>query len=334
MTQNDLLNSVAPKDTLGSEQILVVDDDQTSLHLLDKNLTDAGYSVHLATNGLRAIDSLYEYKPSIVISDWIMPKMTGIQFSQAINQFKQQHFIYFIMLTIRTRSEHLVKAFQSGVDDYICKPFNREELLMRVNVAARTVHMYNVLSRQAEKARRLNAELSRSNQKLKQMSITDPLTKLRNRRQSMTVLKDLWHMAQRYGQPVACAIIDVDHFKTVNDVYGHLTGDVVLTKLAATLSQSIRKTDHAFRFGGEEFLVIFPNTTAEQAKQYAQRYKELVAEQAFITNEDEYHITVSVGIAEFNRQMKKPEDMLHCADKSLYVAKDHGRNRVVLANHE
>ena len=316
----------------GNEQILVVDDDRTTLELLKKTLTDAGYKPLIAENGLQALDILYECKPAIIICDWLMPKLDGIEFCKAVNSLKEEYFFYFIMLTIQSEENYLLEAFNAGVDDFLCKPFDKDELLARIKVGLRIGSLCNELNDHVTKVHRLNNELNHLNTELQKTAVTDNLTGLLNRQQGILKLRSLWETAKRYGQTFSCAMIDIDHFKNINDVYGHLTGDNVLRQIAAVLLRSVRKVDRVYRVGGEEFLIIFPNSNAEEACIYAQRCRELVESKRFMSQEQELSLTISVGVTEYDKSMIKPDNLLRAADKLLYIAKEQGRNRVVIGN--
>ena len=183
---------------LDSEQVLIVDDNPTTLEVLNNLLLNAGHKTLLAKNGLQAINLLYEHKPAIVISDWMMPKMDGLKFCQTLQSLKEDYFIYFIMLTIKSEKKEILKAFGEGIDDFVSKPFDPDELLARVNVGIRMASMCNELCEKAKRTNKLNAELSRLNAKLKKTAATDPLTGLLNRRQGMLKLKEMWNLAARY----------------------------------------------------------------------------------------------------------------------------------------
>ncbi len=314
----------------GNEQILVVDDDRTNLKLLKKYLTEAGYKPLFAQNGLQALDILYEHRPAIVICDWLMPKLNGIELCRAINLLKNDYFIYFIMLTIQSEKSHLLEAFDSGVDDFLCKPFDRDELLARVGVGVRIGSLCSELNEHIVKFHKLNTNLNRLNAKLQKTAITDNLTSLLNRRQGILKLRELWDLAKRYGQSFSCAMVDIDHFKSVNDIYGHLAGDNVLRQIATILKNSVRKVDSVYRMGGEEFLIIFPNSTAEEATIYAERCKELVESKTFLPQKQKSPITISIGISEYDQTMNKPDYLLQAADELMYTAKKQGRNKIVV----
>lgn len=314
-----------------NEQVLIVDDDRATLALLKKPLIDAGYKLLIAQNGLQALDILYECKPAIIICDWLMPKLNGIELCQAVNSLKDDYFIYFIMLTVQSKKHHLLEAFVAGVDDFLCKPFDTDELLARVGVGVKIGNLCNELNEQVGKVYRLNGELNYLNTKLQKMAVTDSLTGLLNRSQGILKLSELWDTAKRYGHTFSCAMIDIDHFKHVNDVYGHLSGDDVLRQITVVISKSVRNVDFVYRVGGEEFLIIFPNSTAEEADVYAKRCRELVESKCFLSNKQQLSVTVSIGVSEYDNSMTKPYDLLRAADRLLYSAKEQGRNRVVTA---
>jgi diguanylate cyclase (GGDEF)-like protein len=315
---------------LGSEQVLIADDDSMTLDILNTHLLSAGYKTLLAKNGLQAVKLLYEHKPAIVISDWMMPKMDGLKFCQTIKSLKEDYFIYFIMLTVKSEKKEMLQAFSEGIDDFLAKPFDHDELLARVNVGIRMASLYNDLNEKAEKTKKLNADLSNLNKKLRKIAVTDDLTGLFNRRQGMLKLKEMWNMAERYERTFSCAMIDIDNFKNINDTYGHIAGDEVLKQFGSVLLESKRQVDYIFRMGGEEFMLLFPYTRADEARNYTERCRELVSLTNFLSPEQKLKLTISVGLAEYSKDMTNPDDLLRLADKSLYTAKKQGRNKVFI----
>ena len=193
------------------------------------------------------------------------------------------------------------------------------------------IGLYDELSDRAIALSRLNLQLSELNGKLQEMANTDELTGLLNRRQAMLRLEEHWSIAQRYAQPFSCAMVDVDHFKSVNDRYGHLKGDEVLQRIGRVLSSSVRDADCVCRIGGEEFLILFPQQTASEASISAERCRQQVDSEVSVSASDGHSITLSVGVAERSGEMKTPDDLLKEADRALYEAKNEGRNRVVRA---
>jgi diguanylate cyclase (GGDEF)-like protein len=313
------------------ERVLVIDDDPVSRDLVSLHLSAAGYEPLPAENGILALAMIHQRLPRIVISDWLMPKMDGLQVCRQIRSLQSDSLTYFIMLTVQSDKAKLLEAFDAGVDDFLSKPFHEGELLARVRAGSRIVRLCDELKERSQSLSRSNMELCRLNEKLRQSSTTDDLTKLFNRRQAMVRLREQWALCERYGHSLACAMIDIDHFKRVNDTYGHLRGDVVLQQIGGVLLANVRASDSVYRIGGEEFLILFPQQTADQASVSAQRCCEKVRSAVFARADRTEPITISVGVAQRGASMRNPDDLLRTADDTLYAAKREGRNRVLVS---
>jgi diguanylate cyclase (GGDEF)-like protein len=314
-----------------SAQILVVDDDPVGLDMVAMHLSEAGYEPLTADNGLKALSILHDKKPRIAIVDWMMPKMDGLQVCREARARHSNGFVYFIMLTAFSDKSQLMEAFDGGVDDFLSKPFHEGELLARVRAGVRMVGLYNELRAQTLAFGRNNAELAKLNERLHQMATVDELTGLYNRRHAMVRLNEQWALANRHGESIACAMLDIDHFKRVNDQYGHLKGDEVLQKVSGVLMQSVRVSDIACRFGGEEFLIIFPKQRADHVRTCVERFRATMESSIFVDDAHSSPVTISIGIAHREPSMRCPDDLLKAADMALYAAKNLGRNRVEVA---
>jgi len=312
--------------------ILVVDDDPAALETVANCLAAGGHTPFKVANSLQAIEVMRTRRPSIVLCDWLMPGMDGLELCRHIKSRTADPFIYFIMLTVQSGKEHLKEAFQAGADDFLCKPFHPDELLARINAGIRTADLYDELAEQNITAQRLNAELSQLNARLRQTVNTDEITGLFNRRYGMNMLKELWAMAHRYEQPLSAAMIDVDHFKLINDEFGHLKGDEVLQSLGRILAAGIRTSDVACRIGGEEFLILMPGVTSEQAYVCVERLRIKVESSSLLGGEPPRRVTVTAGIAHHTKAMTKPDDLLKAADDCLYAGKRAGRNRTAMGS--
>jgi diguanylate cyclase (GGDEF)-like protein len=309
--------------------ILVVDDDPATLETVSNCLSAGGHAPFQAASGLQAIEAIRARRPSIVLCDWIMPGMDGLEVCRRIKSRTADPFTYFIMLTVQSDKEHLKEAFQAGADDFLSKPFHPDELLARINAGIRAADLYDRLTEQNVTAHRLNTELAQLNARLRQTANADELTGLFNRRHGMGRLKELWAMANRYEQPLSAAMIDVDHFKRINDEFGHLKGDEILQSLGRILMAGIRTSDVACRVGGEEFLILLPGVTSEQAYVCLERLRIKVESSLPLGGEPPRHVTVTTGIAHHTKAMTKPDDLIQAADNCLYVGKRAGRNMVV-----
>jgi len=329
--------------TDAAECILVVDDDASSLELVKGYLEAAGYQVLTANSALKALRLLQEYRPAVVLSDWLMPGMDGLELCRQIRRQtgdpnRQEsrlaaapaQFCYFIMLTINSDKDRLMEAFATGVDDFLAKPFHQGELLARIGAAVRMARLCKELLERTATAERLNTELEALNRKLRQQASTDDLTGLCNRRFAMHRVRELWAYSDRYGEALSCAILDIDHFKRINDTWGHLKGDEILQQIAQVLAGSVRTTDVVCRIGGEEFLILLPKQALQQAATCAERCRASISRQIQADPQRQVLVTVSAGVAQRTRATPSWEALLKLADDCLYKAKEAGRNRIIM----
>jgi len=299
--------------------ILIAEDNPVSRMLLEKTLIKAGYEVVSVKNGREVLESFNKRFFPIVITDWMMPGMDGLQLCRTIRKKVFPGYVFIFLLTARDSKDDMIAGLEAGADDYLTKPFNRAELFARLKTATRILE--------------LETSLREANEAIRILSITDTLTGCYNRAYMDEHLPKELKRAIRYGRPMSLILIDVDHFKAVNDTYGHLAGDQVLKRLVETINESIRgDVDWVARYGGEEFVVVFPETAFEKAKLLAERLRMEVSQRKIPFKEEEIRITASFGVAGFtsSRSMRdiSYEAILSLADKSLYQAKEEGRNRI------
>ena len=331
----ELLQSIEqrdmPAETPGSYplQVLVVDDDAATRRLLEAMLKSAGHHVVLAQNGVEAIRQLKQQPAQLLLTDWVMPEMDGIELCRRLRESAELRNIYVVMLTAQEESDRLIQAFEAGADDYLRKPILPKILFARLRAAQRVIQMQAELAEDREQLQRLAHELTEANQRLQQMALTDVLTGLPNRRAAMERLAQEWAATQRSHRSLACMVLDVDHFKSVNDRFGHPVGDMVLKNVAQILRKAARIQDMVCRFGGEEFLVICPDTEIESAYQCAERLRQQVAAMRIGNLNPPQQMTVSIGVAATSGDNVSLDDLLTRADKCLYTAKQGGRNRTV-----
>ncbi|NOX57367.1 MAG: diguanylate cyclase [Planctomycetes bacterium] len=314
--------------------ILVVDDCPVILHKITKDLNGAGYEVRTAANGYDALQAIRSEGYQLVLTDWYMPKMDGLQLCGALRENEVVGFVYVVVLTSSANSEILERAFEAGADDFLVKPWKKIELLARLKAGVRTLNLESTLAAEQREAHKTNAELASLNGKLQRMAITDELTDLHNRREAMNRLREYWAMAKRENNPLACMALDIDHFKHCNDTHGHDAGDAVLRGTSQILKRAVRASESVFRIGGEEFLVLCPNSTLENAAAGAERIRAAVEANTVQHNDLHLKVRVSVGVAQIDDDMAHCEELLKVADKALYEAKDQGRNRVVTSHRE
>ncbi len=312
-------------------RILVVDDDPMMLRLLTKHLRGANFEVLTADNGAEAMHLMMAEGPPLVISDWSMPGMTGLELCKNIRQTEGIGFVYLIILTAHAEKERVVEALNAGANDFLAKPFHREELLARVGAGMRIVTLEADLARRTRELYKANAELAVLNLKLNKVATTDELTDLPNRREGLKRLRNLWENALHEGAPLSCIMVDIDHFKRCNDTFGHESGDRVLREVARTMEGACRRKESVCRLGGEEFLILCPGQSLEEAAATAETIRRAVQDHAVQLETGELRATISLGVAGRNERTATADDMLRLADEALYAAKRAGRNRVHVA---
>jgi diguanylate cyclase (GGDEF)-like protein len=312
-----------PSSKLGMATILVADDEPINRTLIQRRLEREKFSVITAIDGAQAVEVTKASMPDLVLMDIMMPVMDGLEACKIIKADARTRDIPVIFLSARDELELKVSGLASGANDYISKPFSSEELLARVNVALRLKQERDQLKSATEKA-------LATAQSARERSMKDALTGLFNRYGLQHQLAREIAEARRYGRELCCLMIDIDKFKTVNDTYGHLVGDRVIQQTADVLIQALRKSDALFRYGGEEFLVLLPETGLEGAATLAEKVRWLAERASFGDDQNPFNITLSVGVAEL-RFGESGHDMIARADLALYQAKEHGRNRVEVA---
>ncbi|MCB1887802.1 MAG: HDOD domain-containing protein [Rhodocyclaceae bacterium] len=312
-------------------RVLVVDDEEATRRLMQAWLADeCGHAVALAPDGRSALALALEQHPQVVLTDWVMPEMDGIELTRALRATDWGRSIYVIMLTALGSEDQLETAFAEGVDDYLTKPFSQRALRARLMAAGRYVRLQEDWSRDRAQLKRIASELAVSNRKLERAALTDALTALPNRRAAISILGQAWSASRRSEQPLSVMMIDIDRFKSINDRHGHAGGDVVLAAVAKLLRESARKDDWVCRTGGEEFLVICPNSPLEAAAQSAERLRKTVAGKPLTVDGKTFAVTVSIGIASRESDTPDADALVSRADEGLYEAKKSGRNRCCL----
>jgi diguanylate cyclase (GGDEF)-like protein len=303
--------------------ILVADDEPTNRSLIQRRLERAGYRVLTAENGRRAVELTQAEMPDLVLLDVMMPLMDGLEACRLIKENATTHDIPVIFLSARDETDVKVSGLHLGANDYISKPFKAEELLARVEVAIRLKQEREQLLSRVEEAR-ADAEIAQ------ERAMTDALTGLLNRYGLQRALIREHAEARRYNRPLACVMVDLDHFKSLNDTHGHMAGDVALQQVAEILMQAVRASDTVCRYGGEEFLLILPETDLEGALSLAEKIREEAASRLFGEGVTVFRLTLSAG-ATFLSNTESGNDMIARADMALYQAKAQGRNRVETA---
>ena len=305
-----------------SNAILLAEDDPVTRMLMTRFLKKAGYEVTAVGDGIEALDRMSQRYYPILVTDWEMPSMDGVELCKAVRNLQLDGYVYALLLTARNAKEHIIAGLEAGADDYLIKPVHEPELIARLNTGRRILA--------------LEHSLRAANERNRILSITDALTGAYNRRYLMEQLPRELERCRRYAIPLSVIICDVDHFKQVNDEKGHAAGDDVLQQFAARVQKSIRSmSDWLARLGGEEFLIVLPETGCEAALVVAEKIRKVVNATPFMTRGGDVAVTASFGGASTETQgpdlSLKVETLLRAADECLYRSKQAGRNRTTAA---
>src|SRR5437773_9016484 len=244
-------------------KVLLVDDDPAMLRLLSKWLESDGYQVLRAADGRTAMEIIETERPRLLVTDWEMPNVNGLELCRWVRSQNFGHYLYTVILTVRTESEDMLKGIDAGADDFLKKPIDRNELVARIRAGSRVMEL---------------------EQRLSLLANTDAMTGLSTRRVLFDNFKREWARAERYHTQLSCVMIDIDYFKRINDNYGHQAGDEVLRQLGQLLGAGVRTSDFVGRYGGEEFCVVLPETCEEQAIVWADRMRARIAQQRIVVN--------------------------------------------------
>lgn len=297
-------------------KILAAEDNLIFQSMLRNMLTKWGYDVVNAANGTEAWEILQsEDAPRLAILDWMMPGLDGVEVCRRLRASGREPYIYVLLLTARTESVDLVEGMEAGADDYLRKPLNTMELRARLRAGRRIVE--------------LQEQLLMAREALRQQATHDGLTGLLNRSALMEILHKELARSNREDQPLSVLLVDLDHFKQINDEYGHLVGDAVLREASARMKSAIRRYDSIGRYGGEEFLVVLPGCDAAGGAAQAERLRLALARRPFPIGGQAITVTCSIGCTLCSGVAPGDADSLvREADEALYAAKNHGRNRV------
>jgi diguanylate cyclase (GGDEF)-like protein len=316
------MSEKTPATTTELPRILIVEDDPMAQTLLMSHLKQEGYGFAVARNGQEALD-LYSHEFfSIIITDWMMPEMDGLELCRLIRSMKIDRYIYIILLTGQDSKTDLVQGLEAGADEYIVKPIHRSELRVRLKGACRILD--------------LESSLKKSMAEVRELSIRDRLTGIFNRVYMDHQLAQEIMRSTRYHHNLSVLMCDLDHFKTINDTYGHLAGDEVLRTCVELVCSSFRQgVDWMARYGGEEFVIVLPETDHTGALLVAERMRERIASAPVNFAGCKIDITASFGsvtLVPTNKgHARLMEQVLNVADTCLYQAKNDGRNRIVSA---
>ncbi len=296
-------------------QVLVAEDDAMFRKILQSWLQSWDYHVIVATDGSEAWSILQQERPpDLLILDWVMPGIDGMELCQRIREQQSASYQYILIVTANDARQDVVRGLEAGADDYLTKPFDKGELRARLRVGTRILT--------------LQEDLIRAREDLRFQATHDVLTGIWNRRAVLDLLHREIERASRFHESVGVLMLDLDHFKKINDRFGHLTGDSVLKEIAQRISQVVRSYDFVGRYGGEEFLVLLPGCDKDQAEQSGERIRLAVSASPVVAAGSEVSATVSIGATA--TEGGGETEVLAIADAALYQAKSTGRNRTVV----
>lgn len=295
-------------------RILIADDDPFTSKLMAKVVKNLGYEctvTHRAQEALKLLQS--DNAPKMALIDWVMPEMTGVELCRKVREDKNSCYKYLILVTSKDLKEDIIKGMEAGADDYVTKPFLSQELAVRINAGKRILDLQDQLT---------------------YLATYDVLTGILNRRAILKKLRQEMSRSIRTKLPIGIVMADLDHFKSVNDTYGHLAGDKVLVEASNAMKSCLREYDEIGRYGGEEFVIILPGAGVEQSSIIANRMCKAVADAEVLYGEDHLKVTSSFGVFAINGDCdpNKLDDYFKMVDKALYAAKEDGRNRVKVAS--
>lgn len=301
--------------------ILLAEDDPVSRKLLEMNLTKAGYNVVSVADGRAAVEKFTENFFPIIVTDWEMPEMDGPELIRTIRETNTTGYVYIILLTSRDSKADTISGLESGADDYLTKPFNPHELRARLNTGIRILD--------------LERSLKQANEEIRYLSITDPLTGCFNRGYLTERIEQEVSRVKRYDRPFALVLCDIDFFKKINDNHGHQAGDEVLRAFVSTITNCIRfQVDWMVRYGGEEFVVVLPETSCEGLSFISERLRSTTEKMVVPIENELLKITASFGgiCIDKDTAVEKVnlEAILKRADELLYTSKSSGRNKITV----
>lgn len=294
--------------------VLVIEDEQTTGYLIKRFLESSGYKVTVVSDAEDGWDLIIKDYYPIMIIDWLLPGMDGIQLTTLIRKMNFPGYVFIIFLTGKTSTQDIIQALEAGADEYITKPFDRSELVARLNTAVRILQ--------------LEENLKKAYQKM----IKDPMTGAYNRGFFTNRMPSEINRAIRYQRPLSFVLCDIDFFKEVNDTYGHVAGDKLLKLFVDSIRVITRReVDLIIRYGGEEFAIILPETHLPKAMQIVERIRHAIDKKLFNVNYQEIHFTVCFGVATYDPTLTPNavtlEEIVNAADAKLYECKREGRNR-------
>jgi two-component system cell cycle response regulator len=301
-------------------KVLVADDEVVSRRLIESSVRRWGYEAVVARDGLEALEILHSADPpKLAVLDWLMPGLDGVQLCRQLRQEKEDSYTYIIILTAKHTQSDVVQGLAAGADDYIAKPFDPQELRVRLHTGKRILCLLD--------------QLTTAREALRELAAHDPLTALWNHKAITELVVNELARADRQGSSVGVVLVDLDHFKSINDTHGHLVGDQVLREAANCMNRVVRPYDAVGRLGGEEFLIVLPGCDRINAVSHAERLRSALREIVVNTLSVPIHFTASLGVTVVGPEMRvDAETAIRTADSAMYAAKGDGRDRVEFRN--
>jgi diguanylate cyclase (GGDEF)-like protein len=301
------------------DRVLVAEDDAMFRRILQSWLENWGYRVMIAEDGARAWEILqHEVPPQLLILDWMMPAINGLELCRKVRDRNQVPYQYILLATAKDAKQDLVRGLEAGADDYLTKPFDKSELQARLRACNRILTLQD--------------DQIRAHEQLRFQATHDTLTGVWNRGAILEMLRRELERASRSKTATGLLMLDIDHFKNINDTYGHLIGDAVLKEVTQRTMKAVRGYDSVGRYGGEEFVIVLPGCSREQIDHSAERIRSAVDNGPIVVNDSKVSVTVSIGAAVTTvakHGFISDTEMLAAADSALYRAKKIGRNRTV-----
>lgn len=309
-------------------RVLIVASNGSERHRLTELLKADGMAVFETESVHFGLESVVDVQPHLMVVDWQLPDGRGVEMIRSLRQMRLGGAVFTLLLMPSDDESLLAEVLDAGVDEFVARPVKPHVLAARLRAGRRMVALQQEVQREREEIRRFAAELAISNRRLEEVAMTDALTGFPNRRYALERIKQEWTAATRSQRPLSAMVIDLDDLKRLNDAYGHDVGDMALRQSADVLRPVLRAQDVICRTGGDEFLVICPDTELGAALLCAERLRSAVERSSIETGGPQIRLTVSIGVAARDRQMSAPDALIKCADRGAYVSKQGGRNRV------
>jgi diguanylate cyclase (GGDEF)-like protein len=322
---------LVPQRSTPGRGILIVEGDLEQRESLCESLRSDEHAVFSASEPEEAAECALRELPRIVVIDCDLPGGGGMKLLKSLRETKEGERMYILTTSSHVDADIECEAFDAGANDHLTKPFNPRVLLARIQAANTVIRLQDQEERERAEVEEAHAELTIQRRRISRMARTDPLTGVHNRQAMMESIGRCWNTWVRKELPFSVILIDIDHFKKVNDENGHDVGDVVLRETAHAMKHTLREEEDLCRIGGEEFLVVCPATTMEEAAACAERLRETIATNVIRCKGFHGSVTLSLGVASAGRWMRTFDHLLKAADLAAYAAKDAGRNCVFIA---